>query len=81
MKLADLSKARRKADDLDRMRDLAQRMADGEALSVVLGTGSTSACIVLSDSYLATIRGDIATALNLAVERLEAELAALGVEP
>lgn len=78
---SNLARAQQLVADLEATRAMLARLSSGEPLRVTLGTGSTVSEIVLSQSYLRGVRGDIASGLELRAGELAASLMALGVEP
>lgn len=60
---------------------LRQRLAAGEPLRLLVGTGNTDSEIVLSDGYAAEIRSDLLKAFDARIAEDDAALAKMGVEP
>lgn len=80
MKLADLDRAQEARAELAIVARLQARMADGEGLRVMLGSGQEMSEIGLSADYAASLRRDVETGLARRAAEKRAELAALGVE-
>ena len=80
MKLADLDRAQQARAELAIVTRLQARMADGEGLRVMLGSGQEMSEIGLSDAYAERLRRDVETGLARRAAEKRAELAALGVE-
>lgn len=80
MRAADLKTAQARVDEREQYRRLLQRVVSGDALRIVLGAGDKASEIVMAADFLADMKRDIQGALSARIERLDAELAGLGVD-
>lgn len=78
MKAADLDRARDLIAQRAKTQDTLRKLEGGEPLRLMLGAGDE---IVLSASFLADLRADLARGLSRRVDDLDVLLRGMGVEP